>query len=115
MRLFHLVICSAALTVICVANEADKYSTWGDAGVIYSPTQLMQHGLWVTGDVVNDAKQGLLFRADKPVEGNTAGTLVYLAIPEDLAKLLGRTEFEAIRLRVNGLTDIPARARFERT
>ena len=43
-----------------------------------------------------------------------ARRIIVEAIPEDLAKLLGRTEFEAIRLRVHGLTDIPARARFER-
>ena len=43
-----------------------------------------------------------------------ARRIIVEAIPEGLAKLLGQTEFEAIRLRVNGLTDIPARARFER-
>jgi len=106
MRVFHPILCSAALTAICVANEPDKYSTWGDAGVIYSPTQLMQHGLWVTGDVVNDAKQGLLFRADKPVEGNITGTLVFLAIPEDLAKTFGPMCYRAaerhMKLRLHG-------------
>jgi hypothetical protein len=91
MRIFQLVLCSAALTGICVANERDKYSTWGDAGVIYSPTQLMQHGLWVTGDVVNDAKQGLLFRADRPVEGNTTGTLVFTSrFPKNWQRRLDR-------------------------
>jgi hypothetical protein len=40
--------------------------------------------------------------------------IIVEAIPEGLAKLLGRTEFEAMRTRINGLTDLPARARFER-
>ena len=82
MRVFPLVLCSAALTAMCVAAETEKYVTWGHAGVTYPPSELMQHGLWVTGDVVNDSQQGLLFRTDKPVEGNTTGSLVYLAIPE---------------------------------
>ena len=106
VRVFHLVLCSAALTVICVANEPDKYSTWGKAGVIYPPAQLMHHGLWVTGDVINDAKQSLLFRADKPVEGNTTGSLVYLAVPEDLAKTFGpmchRAAERHMKLRLHG-------------
>ena len=78
MRVFHLVLCSAALTVICVASEPDKYSTWGKAGVIYPPAQLMHHALWITGDVIKNPKQGLLFRADNPVEGNTTASLVHI-------------------------------------
>src|SRR5438046_1908753 len=84
MRVFEIVICSMALAALCGATEPDKYSTWGAAGVIYPPSELMQHGLWVTGDVINDPQQGLLFRADKPVDGNTTANLVYLAVPEDL-------------------------------
>lgn len=106
MRVFRLLLCSAAVTVICVAGEGDKYVTWGDAGVIYAPSQLMQHGLWVTGDVINEANQGLLFRADKPVDGNTTGSLVYLAVPEDLAKTFGpmcyRAAEQHMKLRLHG-------------
>jgi hypothetical protein len=106
MRVVQLVLCSAALTAICVASEPEKYVTWGDAGVIYPPSSLMQHGLWVTGDVINDPKQGLLFRADKPVEGNATGSLVYLAVPEDLSKTFAPMCYRAaerhIKLRLHG-------------
>jgi hypothetical protein len=106
MRVSHLVLCSAALTSICVASEPEKYVTWGDAGVIYPPSELMRHGLWVTGDVINDSQQGLLFRADKPVEGNTMGSLVYLAVPEDLAKTFAPMCYRAaerhMKLRLHG-------------
>src|SRR5262245_56123276 len=43
-----------------------------------------------------------------------ARRIIVEAMPEGLAKLLGRAEFEAMRTRINGLTDLPARARFER-
>jgi VIT family len=36
------------------------------------------------------------------------------ALPEGLAALLGTPEFEGLRLKVNSLTDIPPRARFDR-
>lgn len=101
-----LVVWSVALTGICVADESDKYTVWGEAGVIYGRTELMQHGLWVTGDVVKDSRQGLLFRADKPVESNTTAGLVYLAIPEDLAKTFGPICYRAAerqtKLRLHG-------------
>ena len=106
MRVFSLVLCSAAFTAMCVAAEPEKYVTWGHAGVAYPPSELMQHGLWVTGDVVNDPQQGLLFRADKPVEGNTKESVVYLAIPEDLAKSFGPVCYRAaerdMKLRLHG-------------
>ena len=106
MRVFQLVLCSTALTAMCVASEPKKYVTWGNAGVIYPPSELMQHGFWVTGDVINDPKQGLLFRADKPVEGNTTGSLVYLAVPEDLAKTFAPMCYRAaerhMKLRLHG-------------
>ena len=106
MRIFQIILCSTALTAMCVASEPEKYVTWGDAGVIYPPSKLMPHGLWVTGDVINDPKQGLLFRADKPVEANTTGSLVYLAIPEDLAKTFAPMCYRAaerhMKLRLHG-------------
>ena len=86
MRVFLLIVWSVALTGICVADGPDKYAVWGEAGEVYGRTELMQHGVWVAGDVINDPQQGLLFRADKAMEGNTTGNLVYLAVPEDLAK-----------------------------
>jgi hypothetical protein len=88
MPVFQLFLGSAALTAMCVASEPEKYVTWGDAGVIYPPSSLMQHGLWVTGDVINDPKQGLLFRADKPVEGNATGRLVTLPFPKTYRRRL---------------------------
>ena len=106
MRIFLLIVCSAALIGSCVANEPDKYAVWGELGVIYGRSQLMQHGLWVTGDVINDPQQGLLFRADKPVEANTTGSLVYLAVPEDLANTFAPMCYRAaerhMKLRLHG-------------
>jgi hypothetical protein len=106
MRVFLLVVWSAALIRICVANEPGKYAVWGEAGVIYGRSELVQHGLWVTGDVINDPKQGLLFRADKPVEANTMGSLVYLAVPEDLAETFAPMCYRAaerhMKLRLHG-------------
>ena len=69
--------------------------------MIYGRTELMQHGVWVTGDVINDPQQGLLFRADKPVEGNTKEGLVYLAVPEDLAKTFGPMCYRAAQRRIS--------------
>ena len=43
-----------------------------------------------------------------------AHRVIVEALPEGLAALLSQSEFETLRLRINGLTDIPARARFER-
>jgi hypothetical protein len=86
MRATTLVILIAALTGISAAKEPERYAVWGAAGVVYDKSELMHHGVWVTGDVINDPKEGLMFRTDKPVQGNTTGTLVYLAVPEDLAK-----------------------------
>ena len=68
MRPFALFVLSAALAATCATNELEKYA------------------VWVTGDVLYDKTEGLMFRTDKPVQGNTTGDLVYLAVTEDLAK-----------------------------
>ena len=62
--------------------------------------------MWVTGDVIYDKKEGLMFRADKPVQGNTTGALVFLAVNEDLAKVLAPMYYRAaekhMKLRLYG-------------
>jgi len=89
MRATALVICIAALVGTAAAEEPEKYPVWGAAGVVYSKNELMEHGVWVTGDVIYDKSEGLMFRADRGVQGNATGNLVYLAIPEDLARSFG--------------------------
>jgi len=76
----------AEFALCCFANGPEKYSVWPDANLVYDRDELVKHGVWVTGDVINDPKEGLMFRVDKPVEGNSTGALVYLALTEDLAK-----------------------------
>ena len=75
-RLFVLAL-GAALAATCAANDLEKYA------------------VWVTGDVINDPKEGLMFRADKPVKSNTTGNLVYLAVTEDTAKVLAPMYYRA--------------------
>jgi hypothetical protein len=86
--LLFLLALGAALAATCVANDLDKYA------------------VWVTGDVINDKKDGLMFRADKPVQGNTTGNLVYLAVSEDLAKTFAPMCYRAaekhMKLRLYG-------------
>jgi hypothetical protein len=78
----------AAVAVICAASDLEKYA------------------LWVTGDVINDPKEGLMFRADKPVQGNTTGNLIYLAVTEDLSKTFAPMCYRAaekhMKLRLYG-------------
>ena len=66
----------------------------------------MRHEVWVTGEVIADPKKGLMFRTDKPVEGNTTGSLVYLAVTEDLAKTFAPMCYRAaerhMQLRLHG-------------
>jgi hypothetical protein len=100
MRATTLVICIAALIGISAANEPERYAVWGAAGVVYGKNELMKHGVWVTGDVIYDKNDGLMFRADKPVQGNATGNLVYLAIPEDLAKSFGPMCYRAAEKRL---------------
>jgi len=106
MRAAAFVICIAAFVGISAAKEPEKYAVWGTAGVVYGKKELMQHGVWVTGDVNYDKNEGLMFRADKAVQGNATGNLVYLAIPEDLAKSFGPMCYRAaerhIKLRLCG-------------
>jgi hypothetical protein len=106
MRVFRLFVWSAALAGICGANEPEKYAAWADPGVNYDQTQLSKHACWVTGDVINDTQQGLMFRADKPVEGNTTGNLVSLAVSEELAKTFAPMCYRAAerhrKLRLHG-------------
>jgi hypothetical protein len=70
MRRFAFLALTAILTATCAASELEKYA------------------VWVTGDVINDKKEGLMFRADKPIQGNTTRNLVYLAATEDTAKVI---------------------------
>jgi hypothetical protein len=88
MRRLAFVAFSAALALTCAANELEKYA------------------VWVTGDVINDKKEGLMFRTDKPVQGNTTGNLVYLAVTEDLAKVFAPMCYRAaeknMKLRLYG-------------
>ena len=106
MRVANRVLFTVAVAAICTAKEPEKYHTWGDAGVIYPPSQLVEHGLWVTGDVINDPKEGLMFRVDRPVQDNTTGTLVSLTVPEDLSKTFGPMCYQAaerhMKLRLHG-------------
>jgi len=99
MRATALVICIAALVGTAAAEEPEKYPVWGAAGVVYSKNELMEHGVWVTGDVIYDKSEGLMFRADRGVQGNATGNLVYLAIPEDLAKSFGPICYRAAENR----------------
>ena len=75
LAIFFAVITAVAAT--SAANELEKYA------------------VWVTGDVINDTKEGLMFRADKPVQGNTTENLVYLAVTEDLAKTFAPMCYQA--------------------
>ncbi|HYR23290.1 MAG TPA: hypothetical protein VEP30_10265 [Chthoniobacterales bacterium] len=100
MRATALVICIAALIGISAAKEPERYAVWGVAGVVYSKNQLMEHGVWVTGDVIYDKNDGLMFRADKAVQGNPTANLVYLAMPEDLAKSFGPMCYRAAEKRL---------------
>ena len=43
-----------------------------------------------------------------------AHRVIVEALPEGLAALLGQSEFESLRLKIKGLPEVPARARFER-
>lgn len=82
MRATALVFCVAALVGIAAAEEPEKYAVWGAGGVVY------------------DKNEGLLFRTDKAVQGNTTDNLVYLAIPEDLAKSFGPMCYRAAENRL---------------
>lgn len=88
MRRLAIIALSAALAATCGASELEKYA------------------VWITGDVINDKKEGLIFRADKPVQGNTTGNLVYLAVTEDLAKVIAPMCYRAaekhMQLRLYG-------------
>src|SRR5262249_23190265 len=83
-----------------------KYTVWPDADIAYHRDELVKHGVWVTGDVINDPKEGLMFRRDKPVEGNPTQTLVYLALTEDLAETFAPVCYRAaerhMQLRLHG-------------
>jgi hypothetical protein len=78
-------------------------------------TDLERYAVWVTGDVINDEKEGLMFRADKPVQGDTTGNLVYLAVTEDTAKVLAPMYHKAaekhLKLRLYGAFLPSSRAR----
>lgn len=88
MRPLAVLAFSAALAATCAATDLDKYA------------------VWVTGDVINDKKEGLMLRADKPVQGNTTGNLVYLAVSENTAKVLAPMYYRAaekhMKLRLYG-------------
>jgi hypothetical protein len=88
MRALRLLLLTAAFSCTCAAANLEKYA------------------VWVTGDVINDPKEGLMFRADKPVQGNTTGNLVYLAVPQDLSKTFAPMCYRAaekhMKLRLYG-------------
>lgn len=100
MRAIVLLICIAAVLGIAVAEEPEKYVVWGTPGVVYDKNELMKHGVWVIGDVTYHKDNGLMFRADKAVQGNSTGNLVYLAIPEDLVKSFGPMCYRAAEKRL---------------
>jgi hypothetical protein len=88
MRHLLLVSLIGTFVSICAAGDVEK------------------RALWVTGDVINDPKEGLMFRAAKPVPGNTTGNLVYLAVREDQGKVLAPIYIRAaerhLKLRLYG-------------
>jgi hypothetical protein len=88
MRRLTVLAFSVAIAATCAANDLEKYA------------------VWVTGDVINDKKDGLMFRADKPVAGNTIGNLVFLAVTEETAKVLAPMYYKAaekhMKLRLHG-------------
>jgi hypothetical protein len=104
----HTLALYVAVTVAlaCAAKEPENYAVYPDAGIVYHRDELVKHGVWVTGDVINDPKEGLMFRTDKPVEGNTKGTLVYLGLTEDLATTFAPMCYRAaerhMQLRLHG-------------
>jgi len=106
MRRILTLLFAAAFAFPCAGNEPKKYAVWPDASIVYHRDELVKHGVWVTGDVINDPKEGLMFRADQPVEGNTTGALVYLALTEDLAKSFAPMCYRAaerhMQLRLHG-------------
>ena len=97
---------AATVALSCAADELQKYAVYLDGGIVSHRDELVQHGVWVTGDVIKDPKDGLMFRTYKPVEGNTTGTLIYLAVTEELAKTFTPICYRAaerhIQLRLHG-------------
>jgi len=77
MRRLAIIALITVVAGMCAANELETYA------------------VWVTGHVINDAKEGLMFRADKAIQGNTTDNLVYLAVTEDLAKTFAPMCYQA--------------------
>src|SRR5436305_14918279 len=79
MRRLAIIALITVVAGMCAANELETYA------------------VWVTGHVINDAKEGLMFRADKAIQGNTTDNLVYLAVTEDLAKTFAPMCYQGCR------------------
>ena len=78
----------------------------GLAGSAQGADDLSKHETWITGQVLNE-KGTLLFRADKPVRGNTAGKVVLLGASKATVKVLLPVYAQAaekhVRLRLYGV------------
>jgi hypothetical protein len=77
------------------------------AASVFAADELKQYEVWITGDVVFGKNQELLFRADKPVQGNNTGNLVLLGSSRQTMNVLLPMYMKAaekhMKLRLYGL------------
>ena len=73
----------------------------------FAADELKKYEVWITGDVLLDKKDRLLFRADKAVQGNSTGNLVLLGATKQTINVLGPMYMKAaekhMKLRLYGL------------
>lgn len=60
----------------------------GAAVSAFAADDLKKYDVWITGDVLIDKKDRLLFRANKPVQGNSTGRLVLLGATKQTMNVL---------------------------
>ncbi len=60
----------------------------GAAVSAFAADDLKKYEVWITGDVLIDKKDRLLFRAEKPVQGNSTGNLVLLGATKQTMNVL---------------------------
>jgi hypothetical protein len=74
---------------------------------VFAADELKKYEVWITGDVLIDKKDRLLFRADKAVQGNSTGNLVLLGATKQTMNVLLPMYMKAadkhMKLRLYGL------------
>src|ERR1043166_2802770 len=80
-------------------------SLWCGLGILHAE-DFGKDAVWITGDVINQ-KDVLLFRTDRPVQGNVTGDLVMLGATRDAANTLlpmyMRASEKKMKLRLYGV------------